>query len=61
MAKDDNCRFWCKKKRIFLSHADAGECGKPGVAGAASEHPLEGEAKDPLGRDKSAMPERSPA
>ena len=33
----------------------------PGVAGVATEHSLEGEAKDPLGWDKSAMPERSPA
>jgi len=30
-------------------HFKAGGRGKPGVAGAASEHPLEGVAQDPTG------------
>ena len=29
---------------------------KPGVAGAAFEHPLEGVAEDPLGRDRVVKP-----
>jgi hypothetical protein len=34
----------------------AGGLGKPGVAGAATEHPLEGVAEDPAGRDIQKRP-----